>query len=182
MKKTVYLTTLFACLFIQLKAQNKIENNTNTNKYEASKKGWTTEADLLEGDLRIDLPSLQSMLSAPGAIILKAESTDGDIAGCVYLQKQEKGLYLGLLTVSPELQAGGIGKKLLAASEIYAKENECPCIFMRVVSRRIELVAWYERHGYIATGETEAFPTDQRFGIPTQPLSFIIMEKAIQQP
>jgi ribosomal protein S18 acetylase RimI-like enzyme len=146
---------------------------------EASKKGWTTEADLLEGDLRIDLPSLQDMLNGRGAALLKAESNDGDIVGCVYLQKQEKGLYLGLLTVSPELQAGGIGKQLLAASEIYARENDCPCIFMRVISRRVELVAWYERHGYQKTGETNPFPTDQQFGIPTAPLEFIILKKVL---
>jgi ribosomal protein S18 acetylase RimI-like enzyme len=146
---------------------------------EASKKGWTTEADLLEGDLRIDLPSLQDMLNGPGATILKVESPRGDIVGCVYLQKQEKGLYLGLLTVSPELQAGGIGKQLLVASEIYAKGYECPCIFMRVISRRVELIAWYERHGYQKTGETKPFPTDQQFGIPTAPLEFIILKKAL---
>ena len=50
---------------------------------------------------------------------------------------------------------------------------------MRVISVRHELIAWYERKGYRKTGETEPFPTDNRFGIPTQPLEFIIMEKEV---
>ena len=69
------------------------------------------------------------------------------------------------------------GKKLLAAADSYAKENKCPCIFMNVISVRPELIAWYERHGYHTTGERKPLPDDNRFGTPTQPLEFIIMEK-----
>jgi ribosomal protein S18 acetylase RimI-like enzyme len=146
---------------------------------EASKKGWTTEADLLEGELRTDIPFLTTLLNNPDAIMLKYTSSPGVITGCVYLEKMQRGLYLGMLTVSPEHQAGGIGKQLLAAAEVYGKEKGCPCIFMYVISLRHELIAWYERHGYHKTGETKAMPIDNRFGTPTQPLEFIIMEKLL---
>jgi ribosomal protein S18 acetylase RimI-like enzyme len=95
----------------------------------------------------------------------------------VYLEKKERGLYLGMLTVSPLQQANGIGKKLLAAAEVFAKEKNCHCIFMNVISVRQELIAWYERHGYNKTEERKPLPADNRFGKPTQPLEFIIMEK-----
>ena len=91
----------------------------------------------------------------------------------------EKGLYLGMLTVSPLQQASGIGKQLLAAAEVYAKEKNYPKVFMNVISVRYELISWYERHGYHNTGETKPFPADDRFGIPSRPLEFIIMEKLI---
>jgi hypothetical protein len=29
---------------------------------------------------------------------------------------------------------------------------------MTVIDRRVELIAWYNRHGYAATGETRPFP------------------------
>jgi ribosomal protein S18 acetylase RimI-like enzyme len=144
---------------------------------DASKKGWTTEADLLEGELRTDIPALTNLLSNPDARMLKYTTTHGTITGCVYLEKMERGLYLGMLTVSPLQQAGGIGKQLLAAAELYGKEKDCSCIFMNVISIRYELIAWYERHGYHKTGETKPMPGDNRFGTPTQPLEFIIMEK-----
>jgi ribosomal protein S18 acetylase RimI-like enzyme len=146
---------------------------------EASKKGWTTEADLLEGELRTDIPTLTALMNNPQAAVLKYTSVEDDITGCVYLEKQERGLYLGMLTVAPLQQAGGIGRQLLSAAAVYAKETNCPCIFMSVISVRLELIAWYERHGYQKTGETKPFPTDNNFGTPTQPLEFIIMQKRI---
>lgn len=146
---------------------------------EASRKGWTTEADLLAGELRTDIPTLTEVMNKPSATILKYLPAAGTITGCVYLQKQERGLYLGMLTVSPELQGAGIGKQLLAAALVHAKKNDCPGIFMNVISLRHELIAWYQRHGYHLTGERKPFPDDNRFGTPTQALEFAIMEQLI---
>jgi GNAT superfamily N-acetyltransferase len=77
------------------------------------------------------------------------------------------------------MQGGGIGKQLLAAADNYARENNCSSIFMNVISLRHELTAWYERHGFRQTNERIPFPSDQQFGIPTQPLEFMIMEKEV---
>jgi ribosomal protein S18 acetylase RimI-like enzyme len=146
---------------------------------DASKRGWTTEASLLEGELRTDIAFLTTLLKNSTANMLKYSGANGSIIGCVYLEKMERGLYLGMLTVSPLQQAGGIGKQLLAAAELYGKERNCSCIFMNVISLRHELIAWYERHGYYKTGETKPMPVDNRFGTPTQPLEFLIMEKIL---
>lgn len=146
---------------------------------ESSKKGWTTEADLLGGQ-RTDEAGLQEMINTKDAAILTYSDAQQQLLGCVYLQKKPAGLYLGMLTVSPELQGGGIGKKLLAAAEDYARETGCSAIVMTVISVRAELIAWYERHGYVRTGETQPFPTDPAFGLPKQPLEFIVLQKPIQ--
>ena len=147
---------------------------------EASKKGWTTEADLLKGELRTDAATLNTLIENKHAVFLKYQSEDGNITGCVYLAAQERGLYLGMLTVSPLLQGAGIGKELLKAADDYARKHNCSSIFMNVISLRHELIAWYERQGYYATGERKPFPTDQQFGIPTQPLEFMIMRKEVR--
>jgi ribosomal protein S18 acetylase RimI-like enzyme len=146
---------------------------------ESSKKGWTNEADLIQGELRTDAPTLAALMDKPGVTFLKYELEKGRITGCVCLEKQEKGLYLGMLTVSPLQQAVGIGSQLVAAAEQFAGENGYPCIIMSVISIRRELIAWYERRGYVKTGETIPFTPDQRFGIPTQPLEFAMMKKEI---
>lgn len=145
---------------------------------DSSRKGWTTEADLLDG-IRTDPEALEDMMEQPGAVILKCTDSDGILRGCVFLKKMEAQLYLGMLTVSPELQGGGIGKKLLGASEAYAREQGCTKIVMTVISVRSELIAWYERKGFRTTGEMSPFPKDPRFGIPKQNLEFVVMEKEV---
>ena len=144
-----------------------------------SKQGWSSEADLIKGEHRTDDKVLEKLFETPGSAFLKYENDEGLIEGCVYLQKKENKLYLGMLTVSPLAQAKGIGRQLMAMSAIHAKENGCHAIFMNVISIRHELVAWYERQGYCKTGTTLPFTVDPRFGMPTQPLEFVVMEKEV---
>jgi len=145
---------------------------------DSSKIGWTTEADLLDG-IRTDKTALTKMIRQPHSIILKCTNEKNQLAGCVYLQKQDEKMYLGMLTVSPYLQAKGIGKKLLTAGEIYAKEQGCSAVLMTVITLRHELVQWYIRRGYKDTSERKPFPDNPAFGIPKQQLEFLLMEKAI---
>ena len=146
---------------------------------ESSRRGWTTEADLLDGT-RIDETGLKAMLTNPQATILKYE-VGGQLLGCVYLEQKGDDLYMGMLTVSPGVQAGGIGKQLMAAAEEMARSLHCRAMTMTVIPQRHELIAFYERRGYRPTGETEPFPTDDpRFGLPKQPLSFMVMEKVLE--
>ncbi len=145
---------------------------------ESSKKGWTTEEHLL-GGIRTDEEDLSELLKKENVTILKYTEL-GKIIGSVYLERQADKLYLGMLTVSPELQGGGIGKKLMQAAEDLAKENNIPKVSMTVISVRKELIKYYERRGYKNTGETKPFPmNDPKFGLPKQDLEFIVMEKEL---
>jgi ribosomal protein S18 acetylase RimI-like enzyme len=146
---------------------------------EHSKKGWTTEADIL-GGVRTDTDNLEKMMDKQGAVILKYCDEENVLLGCVYLEKKENHMYLGMLTVSPLEQAKGIGKKLLFVAEKYARDQKCSIVEMTVISIRHELIAWYQKHGYYRTGETKPFPSDEKFGIPKQPLEFIVMQKEVR--
>jgi ribosomal protein S18 acetylase RimI-like enzyme len=115
----------------------------------------------------------------PDAIILKHTDDNGRITGCVYLQKRGNKLYLGMLTVSPELQAGGIGRKLLFASEEYAHSINYNTIIMTVITTRTELLNWYERRGYQKTGEVIPLNIPEKYGILKQPIDMFILEKAV---
>jgi ribosomal protein S18 acetylase RimI-like enzyme len=146
---------------------------------ESSKAGWTTEADILGGQ-RTDEDDLKAIISKPGCTLLKYTNDDGELISCVRLEKHDNKMYLGMLTVSPVLQGGGIGKQMMAASEKLAKEENCSAVYMQVIKGRDELIAWYERQGYSDTGKRKPFPMgDPRFGIPRKELEFIIMEKAL---
>jgi GNAT superfamily N-acetyltransferase len=119
------------------------------------------------------------MLENPDATILLCALPTGELAGCVYLLKQGNQLYLGMLTVDPGIQGGGIGKGILQEAEAYALSIDCDRVVMTVITVRTELIQWYERRGYRSTGEKRPFPDDPRFGIPKQPLEFVVMEKKL---
>lgn len=76
---------------------------------EASRKGWTTEAHLIEGDTRATPEQITEVLNTPGSVILKYTTEEGRITGCVNLQKHDNRVYPGMFAVSPEIQGGGIG-------------------------------------------------------------------------
>lgn len=145
---------------------------------ESSKKGWTTEAHLLEGK-RTDEQEMSEIFLDPKNTILKFTEND-KIIGSVLLVEKGHQLYLGMLTVSPELQNSGFGKKLLAEAENHAKTLGLSSIIMTVISVRDELVAWYKRRGYMDTGEREAFPESGiHVTVSNEPLEFIYLEKKL---
>src|SRR5688572_7915645 len=125
---------------------------------EASRAGWTTEADLLAGQ-RTDRAEIEALLDDPEACLLLALEAD-QLAGCVLVRAQADGAaHIGLFAVSPSLQAKGLGRALLAEAERVAqKEAGAVRAKMTVIEQRPELIEWYRRRGYHATGETEPFP------------------------
>lgn len=145
---------------------------------EDAKKGWTHEADLIDGSIRTDETSLLQLIEKHDATILKFVHNNR-ILGCVYLEKKASSLYLGMLSVSPEIQAQGVGKQLLRAADEYASQRLCKTIEMTVISVRRELIKWYERNGYHQTSKREPFPSDGKFGNPRQQLEFVYLEKQL---
>jgi len=144
---------------------------------ESSKQGWTTEANLIAGERRTDAANLQQVMQQPGSVFLKYTIDKGLLAGCVNLQQHGLKLYLGMFSVAPGMQGGGLGKKLLGAAEEYAHGIKSTSIYMSVISVRTELIDWYKRHGYAETGERKTFPEDGLTGTHLQPLEFLILEK-----
>jgi ribosomal protein S18 acetylase RimI-like enzyme len=145
---------------------------------ETARQGWTTEADLLDGQ-RIDEAGLRDMLALPNATILLCQNAAGELLGSFHAQAKGPILYLSMLAVAPTGQTQGVGKFLLSAAEDYGRQHGCTTSRMTVISVRLELIAYYERRGYQLTGDAEPFPTDPRYGIPKQPLTLLVMEKPL---
>ena len=146
---------------------------------ESSKQGWTTEAHLIAGNVRTDEKNLLQVMQQPHSIFIKFYKEPQQIIGCVNLQQEANKIYLGMLSVSPQLQGFGIGKQLLKAAEEYAKHLQCTSIYMMVITAREELINWYIRHGYKDTGERKVFTEDAMSGKHLQPLAFMVLEKVI---
>lgn len=149
---------------------------------DASRAGWTTEADMLDGQ-RIDAESLQNSLDAADSRIIVAEK-DGELLACCHLEKQgNDAAYFGMFSVRPGQQGTGIGKALLAEAERQARDDfHCPRMDMTVIDIRDSLIEFYERRGFARTGIHKPFPYgDERFGIPKRDdLRFEVLTKTLQ--
>lgn len=133
---------------------------------EASRVGWTTEADFLDGQ-RIDADGVLEAIETPNSHVLIAEA-DGVLVACAHIEKRSDACYFGMFAVRPEMQGEGAGKALLAEAERQARALwQSQTMRMTVIDLRDDLIAWYLRRGYRRTGEHAPFPYGQeRFGIP----------------
>jgi GNAT superfamily N-acetyltransferase len=150
---------------------------------DASRAGWTSEADLVEGE-RIDLDSLLRLLGAPTSRILVVEDRSNPVA-CCQLENREAGVvYLGTFAVCPQRQAQGLGGWLIEQAErAAAKTFAARTIEITVVAQQRALLAWYERRGFVRTGQTRPFPADPRYARPLRDdLHFVVLSKAVGTP
>ena len=150
---------------------------------DASRAGWTTEADLLDGQ-RTDAEQVRSLLDRQGSVILLAEA-EGNLVGTCHLERSSaERAYFGMFAVRPGLQGGGIGRALLREAGRLAAACGCSELRMTVIRQRTELIAWYGRFGFAPTGETEPFPYgDERFGRPRRDdLEFVVLSGPVRVP
>ncbi|MGW7351105.1 GNAT family N-acetyltransferase [Streptomyces sp. NPDC054784] len=148
---------------------------------DSSRTGWTTEADLLEGQ-RTDPEGVAEVIDSPGGTLLTAHRA-GDLVACCQLEKRDGHAYFGMFAVSPGRQGGGLGRAVLAEAErIAGAEWGVDAMRMTVITQRDDLIAWYERRGYARTGELTPFPYgDERFGLPRRPdLAFELLVKRLR--
>ena len=133
---------------------------------DSSRQGWTTEADLLDGQ-RTDHDEVRDMIQQPESMVLLC--LDGDaLIGTTHLKRAGTAAELGMFTIRPGLQGRGFGTRFLAEAERVARECwGVAAMRMTVISRRSELIAYYERRGYRRTGQYREFPRHHpRYGIP----------------
>ena len=121
---------------------------------------------------RINPGQVREMLST-GKYLL-AEN-NGALIACVYVELRGQRGYFGLLGVDPSRQGQGLGRKMVAEAEDYARAAGCEFMDLRIVNLRTELPPFYRRLGYVETG-TEAFAADAK---PSQPCHFIRMSKPL---
>lgn len=146
-----------------------------------SRKGWTTEADLLDGQ-RTDVRELKELVSGDEAQLWLLEQ-GGQLLGTIALKREPEGVvHLGMIAVNPELQGKGAGRVLLERSEQIVRERAWGTrLEMTVIGQRAELIAWYERRGFRVSGEQRPFPYgDTRFGLPKRrDLYFVVLVKEL---
>lgn len=145
---------------------------------DSSRVGWTTEADLLSGK-RIDEAGLIQLLNDPDSLILIAQNEESILA-TIHAHREADSVHFGLFAVEPTLQGSGIGKMLLTYAESEAvKRWGIHTAIMEVITHRHELIEYYERRGYVRSGEIIAFPESDLWEKLTHNLSLEILSKKL---
>jgi ribosomal protein S18 acetylase RimI-like enzyme len=148
---------------------------------EASRVGWTTEADLLDGQ-RIDVVGVAAKIGgAAGQVLVGVDPADHLVA-CCEIESRGSVAYFGMFAVEPALQGSGLGRLMLESAEQRAVDLwAVTSIEMTVIAQRTELIDWYVRRGYVHTGETRPFPYgDDAFGLPRRDdLVFVVLAKPL---
>ena len=136
---------------------------------ETSRKGWTFEADILDG-LRTTTAEISKVIKRDDAFMLMGVYRD-EIVATICCEWQELAfkdtVHFGMIAVKPSLQNKGYGKTLIQAAEaICLREWRVVGYHMAVISIRHELIAFYERLGYKRTGEFVDFPVNTNLWKP----------------
>ena len=161
--------------------------------------GWTNESELV-GGIRTNQDELKSVIADPKQYLFVYPKTDngtrdgtgtGELFACINVGIEDDCAHIGMFAVSPELQGSGVGSSLLEAAETFAQrhlltdnpsaDSEKPTVIkMLVLNGRPKLLAYYQRRGYLNTGNTEPFPEDGNNGEPKKDgLFFLELAKTI---
>lgn len=132
------------------------------------KQSWTNEADLLDGQ-RTDEEEITRIMQSEDSMFLLCQ-LGGETIASVHLEQHKEGAYIGMLAVNPLMQSRGIGKRLMEEAESIAKHKWAASkMVLVVITLRHDIIAFYERHGYVRTGRTLPFPTSEKYGIQKVP-------------
>ena len=86
---------------------------------DASRVGWTTEADLLDGR-RTGPDDIEAILAREQSQLLLAER-DGELLACAHVAVEDGAGYFGMFSVDPRRQGEGLGTIVLAEAERIAR-------------------------------------------------------------
>ena len=103
-----------------------------------------------------------------------AVDSQRQLVGCVYIHNRHRAIFK--LAVEPALQRKGIGRRLMAGAEEYAKSAGWPQVAVSFLSVRTELLEYYHKQGYAETGEERKLA---RPACAIQPCHLTIMSKKL---
>lgn len=144
---------------------------------EGGRRGWTTEADLVDGG-RVTAEELAAAVDDPAGPVLVVEE-EGRLVACGRLQRHGQTAGFGLFAVDPDRQGAGVGGWLLEQAERRAATGwGSRAVRIQVLEPRHELLAFYRRRGYRPTGERIAFAHGDERPL-VDGLAFVVLEKQL---
>lgn len=154
----------------------------NTYRGDKAKIGWTFESDLIDGP-RLQVGEIADCLTDNNQKSFVAIEQSRNIVGVIFVARNQDWIEFGKFSVEPKMQGQNIGKKLIQrVSEFVRDEWKAKTLKLMVISKRRELVKFYERQGFVATGEKYPFIKIHPYVIlkdPSEELEVIVMERSV---
>ncbi|KAK2010858.1 acetyltransferase [Colletotrichum eremochloae] len=141
---------------------------------------WTADMKLGRS-FQYSVEEVLTTINNPDTAIIMASDQNGVLLGSVGIVKRNDSLVrFVMLSVNPEQQCGGIGRRVLAYAENFARSWGVKTFELNALSSRERLIEWYERCGYKKTGQTSPFPADRlsQLDLPKD-LCFVELEKDV---
>ena len=82
---------------------------------------------------------------------LVSEDEQGPV-GCVHVKINGTAGYFGMLAVDPNRQKSGLGGKLIAAAEEFARKRGCTVMEITVINLQTAIFPYYRKLGYVEVG------------------------------
>ena len=142
-------------------------------------RAYAIESSFLEGD-RTTADEIAALIRSGELLVLEHA---GGVCAAVLLQGpgQRAGIppshaYFGMLSVLPELQGRGLGRRLVQIVEKMAQATGATWMSLRIINLREELGRWYKGMGYSEVGTA---PYNHRS--VKRPCHFIEMAKPLAE-
>ena len=134
-------------------------------------RAYAIETFFVDGD-RTNATEIASLIEKGTFIVLEYA---GGLAAAVWVEATGVKGYFGMLSVLPEMQKHGLGKRLVRIAEAMCEAAGCDEMTLQIINLREELGRWYRSLGYQEVGVT---PYEHR---PVkQPCHFVEMRKSLR--
>ncbi len=135
-------------------------------------RAYQVESFFVDGE-RTNAAEIAEM-SRTGAFLV-LEQARGELAAAVFVDSHGDSAYIGMLSVSPDMQGRGLGKRLVRIAEALGEAMGCSSVGLKIVNLREDLGRWYRSLGYEEVGTSEYV----RHRPVKQPCHFIEMRRRL---
>ncbi len=104
------------------------------------------------GELRTNFDHLKKRISETNFFVIQYHDK---IVGCVYIESKNNSLHFGLFTLILRHRGKGVAGQVMSAIEDLALTNNFDAIELDYMSVAPWLKVYYEKYGFIASGESE---------------------------
>ncbi len=115
---------------------------------------------------RMSARSIRRFIAAPAAMVLVAVRGTELLGNLVMLRRtNSRKARIYSVVVSPQARGLGIGSRLVAAAEKFARSKDCQAVSLEVRADNIAARALYARRGYVEECALPAFYEDGADGL-----------------
>jgi GNAT superfamily N-acetyltransferase len=137
-------------------------------------RAYEVEAFFVDGE-RTDAAEIAELAARGQFLVL--DDPRGGIAAAVLVGADGACGTLGMLSVAPDRQGHGLGRRLVAVAEALCAALGCTEMELQVVNLRSELEAWYKSLGYRVIGTAPYLHRPAK-----RACHFVRMQKALATP